>query len=283
MLRPLPLLLLLAAGPLACGDPPAPLPTAAALAEVPDAPPALIQDLYAAPVAPEAAAHQQRVRLLIWLRRMNLDRGQLDRLSALRRLAVDQMARLAQAEAAAAPGPEEEAAWQALWDQLARGAQPEDPAFVAAAAQVAVARAGGERERRLLTLRLEGVRLILEAEHSFLETLTPAQEARVLEASFALRRRLDAWGTPGDASALLGPTWQPGEVGTLLRGTTQGLGDPLDIGALWSDAPDASPARAQALPEARREALIFLILLEPGLDEALAAAAALPAQNMQIP
>ena len=47
---------------------------------------------------------------------------------------------------------------------------------------------------------------------------------------------------------------------------------PLNIGGLWSDEP---PAEGGALHEARREVLLYLILLEPGLKPALDAALAL--------
>lgn len=253
------------------GCDPEPLPSARAVAEAAEpAPPTLARALYDAPVAPSPTAREQRVRLLLWLRRLELDRSQLDRLDALRRLALDQRARVAEAEAGATARirAETDPIFEELWRRLAAGEAPDDPELVALARSLADYGGGGPEGRVLLSLRLEGVRLVLEAERELLETLSPTQEARLVEALFVLRRRLDPVGTPGDFDLLVGPSFEPGAPALLLRGTTQGIADPLDLGGLWA-------ASGTVLPEARREAILYLALLEPGLDEAIAAARAL--------
>lgn len=267
---------------LGCAPAAEPLPTAAAVeaARAPAAAlPTLAEALYDAPVAPAPTAAEQRVRLLLWLRRMELDRGQLDRLERLRLLALEQRARVeaAEREAGARFAAEAERVYGEIWAGLAAGLPPEDPALVALAGELDLLSAGGARERGVLTVRLEGVRLVLEAERELLDTLTELQRERLLEGLFALRRRLDPVGTPGDWDALVGPTFEVGAPGLLLRGSTQGIADPLDLGALWGEP--AGMEGAAALPEARREAVLYLVLLQPGLDQAIEAARALAPQT----
>ncbi len=269
MTRLLPLLLL------ACAPAPRPLPAEEAAASAsPNTTPSLARALYEAPVAPTPTAEEQRVRLLVWLLRMELSPSQLDRLSALRLVALEQEARLAEAEQALIAQHADEATeiYGALWEGLRAGRSPDDPELLRLAGRLSQVSAGGAREQGLLTLRLEGLRLVLEAERSLLETLSETQEARLAEGLFVLRRQLDPVGTPGDWDALVGPSYEVGAPALLLRGTRQGMDDPLDLGALW--ATDPRPGET-ALPEARREAILLLVLRQPGLDEAIAAARAL--------
>lgn len=278
-MSPAPTTLLLALG-LGCAPQPTPLPTAAAVAavEAQPQPPSLARALYDAPVLPAATASEQRVRLLLWLRRMALSRGQLDRLDALRSLALAQAERVRQAEASvtARSAAEAEAVYGQLFEALAAGADADDPALTPLVERLSALGGGGERERTLLGLRMEGARLVLDAERELLETLSPTQEERLAEALFLLRRRLDPVGTPQDWEALVGSTYDAGAPGLLLRGSSAGAREPLNLGGLWSDPP-AGRAEDRLFPEARREALLFLAVLEPGLDEAIAAARPLAA------
>lgn len=266
---------LLTLGLLCCDPAPRPLPTAEAVArQAPaEALPPLVAAVYDAPVAPAPGAQEQRVRLLLWLRRMALDPGQLDRLDALQKLAIDQQDRVAAAEAKAIAGSAELAdrTWEGLWAKLSAGASPEDPELQPLIGDLGALSAGGACERAVLGVRLEGARLVLEAERGLLDTLSETQQDRLVEALFVLRRRLDPVGTPGDWDALAGPTFDVGAPGLLLRGSSAGIDDPLDLGGLWSTSEEHPE-----LPEARREAILYLILLQPGLDEAIGAARATP-------
>lgn len=270
----LPLLLY---GLLACAPDPLPLPAEPAARAVDEAraedPGALARALYEAPVAPGPTAREQRVRLLIWLLRLELDRSQLDRLESLRRSVAEQEARIAEAErqAVAAAQPESDRIFDGLWAGLAAGKRADDPELLALAADLGALSAGGARERGLLTLRQEGLRLTLDAERALLDTLSEAQEQRLAEGIFALRRQLDPVGTPGDWDTLVGPGYEASAGALMLRGTSRDLSNPLDLGALWSDAIPGE----RGLPEARREAILLMVLRQPGLDEAIAAASAL--------
>ena len=133
-------------------------------------------------------------------------------------------------------------------------------------------RSGGERERELLKLRLQGIRAVFEAQREFLASLSPTQEALLADAVFFLRNRLDPVGNPGDFRALVGSIYDPGQYAVLTRGSSDWARAPLNIGGLWSDEPQLEGG---ALHEARREVLLYLILLEPGLAPAIKTAKAL--------
>ena len=251
-----------AAGLAACSPEPTPLPAAEAQrAAARDTP--LYQLLYAAPLADDPAA--QRVRALAFLRHLDLDQSQLDRLDALRALAEAQAERLADAERRQAARREAAEITEALWAKLASGAAPDDPEIAALTDQLRGAADG--RDRELVALRLESARVVLEASHELLSALAPEQEDRLLDGLFVLRRRLDPVGTPGDFDALIGAPYEPGANAVLARGTAEDLQGPLDIAGLWSDA-----AGAEAFPDAKREVILFLLLTEPGLGEAIEAA-----------
>ena len=86
---------------------------------------------------------------------------------------------------------------------------------------------------------------------------------------FFLRHRLDPVGNPSDFRALVGSTYDPGQYAVLTRGLGDVPKEPLNIGGLWSDQPTL---KDHPLHDARREVLLYLALMEPGLKEALKAA-----------
>ncbi len=256
----------------ACGSDPLPLPTEAevrALDRAAEAP--LYQLLYEAPVLPESQVVQQKVRLLIWLRHMGLNTGQLDLLEALRAELVTRRRTIADRERDLAQRweGEENIVYTELWTQLAAGVAVDAPEMTELVDRLRELRGGGERERELVTLRLEATRAALDAQGPFLRTLTPRQEQLLNDAVFFLRRRLDPVANPGDFRALVGTTYEPGQYAVLTRGLSEQLSEPLDIGGLWSDGADE---RGHPLHDARREVLLMLALLEPGLEPAIAAA-----------
>jgi hypothetical protein len=243
-----------------------------------DEQPPLYQLLYDAPALPQSKDQQQRVRILIWLRHMELNAAQLTRLDELRGIAEVRRARISELESQAAQQwePAENALYNRIWDALQAGMDIDDPALTEVTEEFRELRAGGERERELLKQRLQGIRALLEAQQSFLDTLSPRQEALLADAVFFLRNRLDPVGNPGDFRAMVGSIYEPGQYAVLTRGTSSWARTPLNIGALWADEP---PVEGGALHEARREVLLYLVLLEPGLLEALASARMLEARG----
>ncbi len=261
---------------LACDPEPLPLPTVAEIQALDRAlEPPLYQLLYDAPLLPVDDPAGGRLRMLIWLRQMALSGDQLDRLDALRSLAADRVRAIEQREREVEAGyaAEQAAAHEALWAGLTKGIPVEAPELQVHVEALRELRRGGKRERELISLRLDGIRSILDAERDLLQSLTPRQEQLMADSVFFLRRRLDPIGTPGDFRTLVGTTYEPGQYAVLTRGLSEGLSGPLDIGGLWADEPSLE---GHALHEARREVLLMMALLEPGLDEAIAAARAAP-------
>ena len=249
-----------------------PLPTEKAIKDLDRAQePPLYQLLYDIPALPSFGQKQQRVRILIWLRHLSLSASQLARLDELRLLAMDRRNRIQTAEKDAATRweKEETVVYDKIWETMAEGKSVDDAAMAPFTHELKEMRSGGERERELLKLRLQGIRAVFEAQREFLQTLNPRQEALLADSVFFLRNRLDPVGNPGDFRALVGTIYDPGQYAVLTRGSSDWARAPLNIGGLWSDEP---PVEGGALHEARREVLLYLILLEPALGEALSAA-----------
>lgn len=275
MLPPLPLLLPLL---LACGAEPLPLPSQQAAQEADagmaraDAPP-LVQTLYDYAFLPEVQHREQRVRLLIWLKHMGLGDYQLRALGELHARAAGERAAIAsaQAEVVARYEPELAAVYDQLWEQLRGGVSLDDPALTEQSRALWEARRQHERSRELLELRLRGVQAVLEAARPWLATLSPQQEALLADCLFLLRHRLDPYANPGDFSALIGTVFSSGEYGTLTRGSFTPEEDQLDLARLWSDL-GREELQGPVFNNARRELLLYMVLLEPALPEAIEAA-----------
>ena len=253
---------------LSCADEPLPLPAeAAAEALDREALPPLYRKLYDYAFLPEVQASEQRVRLLIWLKYMDFDRYQLGLLAELATRADrerEDVARVQQ-EILARQEPQVGAVYDQLWAALDRDAPEAELAGLAASLDVTRV-----REAELVSLRARSIRTLLDAEEPLLHTLTPRQEALLADATFLLRHKLDPYANPGDFTALIGTVYQPGEYGSLSRSTFDPNEDHLDLGGLWSPA---GPARQQAhFPDAKREVVVYMVLLEPQLPEAIAAA-----------
>jgi hypothetical protein len=260
---------------LGCEKNPRLLPTQTAIDNLDrNAQPPLYQLLYDIPALPAFGPKAQRVRILIWLRHLNLSLSQLDRLDALRALADNRRQRISKAEAEASNRwlGDEAGIYAEIWTHLKDGKAIDAPEMTTFTHALKEMRTGGERERELLKLRLQGIRAVFEAQRDFLATLSPTQEALLADAVFFLRNRLDPIGNPGDFRALVGTIYDPGQYSVLTRGSSDWATAPLNIGGLWSDAPQLEGG---ALHEARREVLLYLILLEAALAEAIQAAKAL--------
>ncbi len=263
-----------------CAPEALPVPTEVAIEAQLDrsAQPPLYRHLYDYAFLPEVQDKEQRVRLLIWLRYLELSRYQLGLFQELQtrteaeRRAVEER----QQEILLAHEPAIGATYDQLWEAMNQGASEDDLARIGAG--LGDARA---REAELLDLRARSIRALLDAQQTFLRTLTPAQEAMFADATFLLRHRLDPYANPGDFNALIGSVYVAGQFGALTRPTFDPNEDHLNIGGLWSE----NPARVAGayFPNARREVVLYLVLLEPMLPEALAAAVKLRATTPEPP
>ncbi|MCB9764697.1 MAG: hypothetical protein H6739_33285 [Alphaproteobacteria bacterium] len=267
--------LLLCAG---CASEPQPLPSAEQAAEADAemdhaAHPPLTQLLYDYAFLPKYQRAQQRVRLLIWIRHMDLGAYQLRALAELAETARQERARIEQQqlEIVMRYEPEIAQAYELLWRELSAGTALDDPALEEAAAVLLDARKEHARSEELLALRVAGVRAVLEAERPWLATLSPKQEALLSDALFLLRHRLDPYANPGDFRALVGTVFSAGDYGTLTRGSFTPEDDQLDLARLWSDY-KREDINGPVFSDARRELILYMVLLEPALPEAIAAA-----------
>ena len=138
-----PLLLLLGA---ACVSEPLVLPAEQSVVEFDRGhQPPLYQLLYDAPAAPRATAEQQRVRILIWLRHLELSDDQLVRLDRLRLATAERAARLdaAEAEILARTAAREQQVYAELWAALSRGVRVNAPEMGDLTEQLRDLRVGG--------------------------------------------------------------------------------------------------------------------------------------------
>lgn len=260
---------------LGCVTEPEPLPTALQVSAAEgrmdrSVHPPLYQMLYDYSFLPEVQHKEQRVRLLIWLRHMQLSEWQLRSLKdlAAKVTAEGERIRATQAAVVQAYEPKVGRIYDTLWEQLQSGAELDDAQIEAAAGGLLGARLQHAREKELLDLRLQSVRTVQELEREWLNSLDPRQEAVLVDAIFLLRHRLDPYANPGDFHQLVGTIYVAGEWGTLTRGSYNAETDHLNIGGLWSDVA-MSDYEGPVFNDARRAILLYMALLEPALPEAV--------------
>ncbi len=235
--------------------------------------PPLYQLLYDYNFLPKIQFKQQRVRLLIWLRHMQLSEWQLRSLEDLAGKVEVERARINAAQAAVVQSyePKVGRVYDELWQLLQKGQGLDDPQVEASAGALLGAKLQHSREKELLALRLQGVRSIQDMERELLNSLDPRQEAILVDSIFLLRHRLDPYANPGDFRQLVGSIYVAGEWGTLTRGSYDPETDHLNIGGLWSDIA-MEEYEGPVFNDARREILLYMVLLEPALPEAVQAA-----------
>lgn len=263
---------------LACSLEPEPLPSEVLATEADEgidevATPPMFQLLYDYAFLPEVQYSEQRVRILLWLVHMELNDYQLRTLKDAHEAASLERARVEDAHRAVVTEyePRLVPVYDQIWDELKSGASSDSPELLALADPLLEARLHKEQERELLALRFQAVEAVVQSSEDFLRSLSPEQEARVADATFFLRHKLDPYANPGDFKALIGTVFTPGDYATLKRGSFDAETDHLDLGGLWSEADD--PDRAKGVfPDVQRELVVFMILQEPALPEAIDAA-----------
>jgi len=263
----------------ACVAAPDPLPTevlvASADARIDRASePALYQMLYDYAFLPEVQYAEQRVRLLIWLKRMELTPYQLNSMLDLVGWVSEERTRIDERQAVILGEYEPRLLpiYNELWEKLSSGAELDDADMENAAAALLSERVQHARQDELLALRAEGVNNILNRIGTWLQELAPAQEIPLTDSLFLLRHRLDPYANPGDFASIIGSVFVAGDWGTLTRGVggfTTGR-DHLNIGGLWTEAALES-LQGPVFNDARREIVTYMVLLEPSLPEAIRA------------
>lgn len=252
----------------ACTLPPEPPPSEAAVAAAVDraAEPPLYRKLYDYAFLPQVQDREQRVRLRIFLRHLDFDLYQIGLMEELHALVARERAAVTarEAEIVAAYEPQVGAVYDELWAAMEAGRSEAELAAIGDKLDVI-----DRREAELLELRAASVRAILDRESPLLATFTQKQDVLFADAVFALRHRLDPYANPGDFHELVGTVYVAGEFGTLTRPTYDPEEDHLNIGGLWSPAPEK--LTGPYFQEARQEVILYMLLLEPALPEALAA------------
>ncbi len=235
--------------------------------------PPLYQLLYDYAFLPEVQYSEQRVRILIWLEEMDFSDFQLRSLLELHRKAERERHRIEEAQRQIIKDyePRLKPIYDALWEALQADPPPDDEALEATAGALLTERLQHSREKELLQLRTQGVRSVLGMSRDWLATLDPHQEALLTDSLFFLRHRLDPYANHGDFRALIGTLFVAGDYGTLTRGSYDPDADHLNLGALWTEQ-SLSERQGPRFNEARRSLIIYMILMEPALPEAIRAA-----------
>jgi len=261
---------------IACNADPTPMPTEELVTQTVELDP-IYQLIYDTQSMKTPDSNQQRVRILLWLNRMNCNVSQLQKLDDLRKIAAEKYVALQEIEQRQAQQAQElyTPLFNQLWDSMRSGADLSDPQ-VQEAVQTFQATAEAQVDSISLDVRLETIKSILDAEEEFLRSLSPEQESTIVDALYFLRYKLDPIGNPKDFSLLIGNTFEPGQYAILLKGTSELAQQSGNIGGLWSDQPELT---GRVLHEAKREVVLYLILLEPALEEAIRAATALKTQS----
>lgn len=266
----------LSMGWMGCTNDPTPMPTEKLMDEVVDSNPAY-QNIYHMPPLSQPDSNQQRVRVLLWLKRMNCNVSQLQKLEELRQIVVDKQQQLDIAERNRTQQIQESYTpiYNQLWDGIRQGAELDSETIQASLDQLKQLQQQ-ESQNPTLNPRIEMIKSIIEAEETFLRSLSPEQESTIVDALYFLRHKLDPVGNPKDFSLLIGNTFEPGQYAILLKGTSELAQQSGNIGGLWSDEPELT---GRVLHEAQREVVLYLALLEPALEEAIRAAMALQNQE----
>lgn len=246
-----------------CGAPAEVPPTPEDLPPAPTPP--LAEALYAGELGLAAEPLGDRVRILLWLRSLELDAAELE---ALREASLRVRAAEAEARAArAATGAEELArlgpAYEALARALAAG-RPGDAEAAAAAEAITRARVGLPDPR---AARAAWVRGALDEAARWAVTLDERQRAGMASALFFLRKRVSSDLTPELYTDLLGNPWQAGDFASLRR-SRSGEQEHLDPGALFT-LEGGGTDLTENLDGLKLEVLVAVALAHPGLAPAV--------------
>ena len=170
-----------------CRNDPTPMPTEQLIEDVVDEIPEY-QSIYHTPSLSYPDTNQQRVRILLWLQRMNCNVSQLQKLEALRQIVADKQTQLAIVEQNRAQQIQESYTpiYNQLWDLIRQG---EDLDSETVQRSITELQKLQEQEAQSPSLdpRMEMIKSIIESEETFLRSLSPEQESTIVDALFFLR------------------------------------------------------------------------------------------------
>jgi len=225
----------------------------------------LVEVLYGGETGAEAQLQGDRIRLLVWLRSLELSPQDLARLheataltQALHRQLESEIAAASAAEQAALSAP-----YTALEQALVRG-DLADEASDSFSRQIQAARVDlvDPRERKA-----RFADAVLSEASGVLGGWKSEQRVQVADALFVLRESLGEGSTPAAFAHLLGPAWRDNEFSTTRRSASPPDMDHLDIGGLWTlDAGKTN--RATRIQADQQLVILALVLAHPATEGA---------------
>lgn len=223
----------------------------------------LYQLLYAGEVSDAAHDHGQRVRMLAWLRAMNLQDDAFMELLELghrvqeeARADRDERAALAARELAVL-GPVYTALEAALADPTTTAEQLQAHSQALAEAQATLA---SEAERH--AAQRERIHSMLLGTRAWLGARTHDERLAAGTCRFVLMEHASPLTNPGAYAGLVGMVWDRGDFSALQAGEEARLNGPLDIGGLYALEHLRAPPSGY-MAQSAREGLLLLALLDP--------------------
>lgn len=228
----------------------------------------LYQQLYAGETGPESRARGDRLRILLWLKALELQEEQRRSLvTAAQAMQVEQASLKAEEEARDAA---EMAALAPLYADLSQQAlsKTPDPGELAE-----FNRKIGEARQKLGSfqgVRLRHLRAMLALAERWLDGLEPEQKLAFQHALFFLRLPASPQLAPVYYNALVGTAWPAESFASLRRVTPDAEEEPgsLNIGGLWTLDQGATDASA-SMEGLQQQVLTVLALGHPQLLPAL--------------
>ena len=228
-------LLGIALSSIACNTDPTPMPTEELVIQTTELDP-IYQLIYDTHAIKTPDSNQQRVRILLWLKRMNCNVSQLQKLDELRKIAMKNTQIFKTLKFVKHKRHKNYTLHFSMrYDSLRTGAELDDTE-VQESVQTFQSTISTQEESPSLDVRLETIKSILDAEEDFLRSLSPEQESTIVDAIYIFcGTNSTPLETQKDFSLLIGNTFEPGQYAILLKGTSELAQQSGNIGGLWSD------------------------------------------------
>gem|GEM_PF-1251137 len=223
----------------------------------------LYQLLYAGETGDTAFAHGQRVRMVAWLRTVELSNVELEALAMLGIRAQAEMA--ADREARAADDVREAQVLGPIYARLE--AALADPKTSTAtleglATELASARATLYADRDPAQAHRDRIRSLIIGTSAWMSDLTHDQRVAIGSCRFVLNEHAAPLTNPGAYASLVGMVWDRGDFSALQTGEAVTADGPLDIGGLWALEHLRAPPSGYMV-ESARAGMLLLALLDP--------------------
>ncbi len=231
----------------------------------------LYQLLYDYEITEPLSSLAQKVRILIWIRYMDLSTAQQELLLALGRKFKERRDVVVAETRQITESFERqlEPIYQRIYKEITRPV-PDERVLDQLARELHGVIIAHSAEDELHTMRVRMIRTVLSDEESFLHSLSPEQEEKLVTSLFFLRQEVDPFANPQTYRDIIGPTWNAGDFSSLMK-RSRPRNDHLNIGGLWGLDLDEDNRINYA--DIRRPIVLFFVLkqeaLVPALEESL--------------